>query len=1147
MGIGLLTSVAFNMHYWIKPTGQAKLTAVRSGGTVEEMDDGTVLYLGDLFMQEHRDIVIDIRLSNTCESGDALEIQESFVDASTFEEVTRNVDTSVVRRNGTVPTVRTEITPVAVESVRYDVADRLEIAATSLARDDLPTCVQKIEDAELYVVKGGYTRVPYLESVRKDMETVRKELENSPEVTVEGRAALDGVIDAVKKQRTGLTDAKYETVEATTTMSQLKTQKEAKRTVLPSEVKSKFQMKFTYGVSEIDEQDEDYNEIEVLLKLHAPHLKHEKPPLYVTSVLDKSGSMYGDPFDLMIQTQKHMIDWLLDQKNSKISLGVILFSDDVVTLQKLKGVSDIDVPDLKKQLDNVEAVGETQLWSGLQKGLEEQIAHPRCGGTQVVFLLTDGVPSSGRDTIVKELKQMLSTSEYPISLYTFGLGEFDDKLLKEIAETGKGQLYILRDESDIASSFGDAAGGLLSVAAKKVKIEIDTAIKNITIHNVFPMADAVSDHYATVSFVDMFKDETREVLLTLRAPKDVQLSDLLNIDISYFDAITCETHRLTDYHVVSKRTSATTTKRMLEKEVAEMFRKASKQCTSPEKVAAVIDVVSKAIDVVAQSTYEKGDFKADLLSDLISVRTALEDAQAGDIPLREACLMLERLRDLLVTQRSKGTRGRVFRIEKYYDTDSRQQSRKDFVDTIEKIPTRPADDVFEASYRKAPQEISSAPQTFNVSIALEPIPQPAATTPTSVVFIVDGSETVTAAQLTTMKTIVVHTWKRYENSDIFKSAYISIIVYGVEVTVALEQSLFSDVTAENIENVFDAIMPSGEGSFIAAVIEGFAILEGISEQHDLVMVCLVGKSLQNETSEEDAKLFDDQMRRLDYPLTFVPLLMDKESPAAYFDHFQPWVKSRLSTVPKHKYWTDAARHIERACFYTAAKRVQIDIQPSDQVSLTSVAGQAPNPKGQYDLPDVHYDEGLVVDMVLELDEHLHSQIVFVASFKYYDMRSFFTWDKPLVPFVVSRVEPEMLQRRIDVRNSTDDTLKDIEQLVHEDKLDDALSKLAFNISVVIRIGQEDVVVDEVVKDMEDLMRMIYSLYIGEETKRHVVKYIRHVRKKLGVPAYVAPTSVTSELLDSRQTKLTDFSLLFSNGTCHASTKKCDFVRQRGCL
>ena len=1125
------------MHYWIKPTGNAKVTAVRSGGKVDETDDGTVLYLGDLFMQEHRDIVIEMRLSNTCEEGDALEIQESFVDASSFEEVTRNVNTDVVQRNGTVPTVRTELTPVAVQAVRYDVADRLEVAATSLAQDDLPTCVQKIEDTELYVVKGGYTKVPYLESVRKDMETVRKQLENSPEVTVEGRATLDGVIDAVKKQRTGLTDAKYETVEATTTMSQLKTQKEAKQRVLPSEVKSKFQMKFTYAVSDIVEHD-DYNEIEVLLKIHAPNLKQEQPPLYVTSVLDKSGSMYGDPFDLMIQTQKHMIDWLLAQKNSKISLGVILFSNDVVTLQKLKKASDIDVADLKKQLDNVVADGGTQLWSGLQKGIEEQIAHPKCGGTQVVFLLTDGVPSSGRDTIVKELKQMLSASEYPVSVYTFGLGDFDDKLLKEIAEAGKGQLYILRDESDIASSFGDAAGGLLSVAAKKVKIEIDTAIKNITIQNVFPMADALSGHYAAVSFVDMFKDESREVLLTLKAPKDIELSKLLNVDVSYFDAITCETHRLTDYHVVSKKTSATTTKRMLEKEVAEMFRKASKQCMSEKSVAAVIDIVSKAIDVVAQSTYKKGDFKADLLSDLISVRTALEDVQAGDTSLRDACLKLESLRDLLVTQRSKGTRGRVFRIEKYYDTDSREQSRKEFVDTIEKIPTRPVDDVFTASYRKAPQEISSAPQTFNVSLALEPIPLPAAATPTSVVFIVDGSETVTAEQLTTMKTIVVHTWKRYEKSDVFKSAYISIVVYGVEVTVTLEKSLFSDVTAEQIESIFDAITPGGEGSFIAAVIEGFAILEDISEQHDLAMICLVGKSLKIDTAEEDAKLFDDQMRRLDYPLTFVPLLMDKESPAAYFDRYQPWVKSRLSTVPEQKDWTDGARRIERACFYTAAKRVQIEVQESDHVSLTSVAGQAPNPKGQYDLPDVHYGEGLVLDMVFEMDEHMYAQIVFSASFKYYDMRSFFTWDKQLVPFVVSRVEPEMLQQRIDVRNSTDDTLKDIEKLIRDDKLDDALSKLAFNISVIIRIEKEDVVIHEVVQDMEDLVRMIYSLYIGEETKHRVVKHIRQVRKKLDVPAYVAPTAVKSERRFSCPTKLTDFSFLCSNReTCHVAEKK----------
>ena len=58
----------------------------------------------------------------------------------------------------------------------------------------------------------------------------------------------------------------------------------------------------------------------------------------------------------------------------------------------------------------------------------------------------------------------------PISLHTFGYGpEPDGKLLLSMAKvTSGGSFYSVRDNTQVASAFGDAIGGILSVVAQQV-------------------------------------------------------------------------------------------------------------------------------------------------------------------------------------------------------------------------------------------------------------------------------------------------------------------------------------------------------------------------------------------------------------------------------------------------------------------------------------------------------------------------------------------------------------------------------------------------------------------------------------------------------------------------------------------------------
>lgn len=93
---------------------------------------------------------------------------------------------------------------------------------------------------------------------------------------------------------------------------------------------------------------------------------------------------------------------------------------------------------------------------------------------QSVFLFTDGMANKGpvKEDLVNAVKNMLQQSG-PIKMNTFGFGsDHDEKMMVELCETCDGKYYYMKSEEEIPAAFADAIGGLQSLAAEKLMIEI---------------------------------------------------------------------------------------------------------------------------------------------------------------------------------------------------------------------------------------------------------------------------------------------------------------------------------------------------------------------------------------------------------------------------------------------------------------------------------------------------------------------------------------------------------------------------------------------------------------------------------------------------------------------------------------------------
>lgn len=130
------------------------------------------------------------------------------------------------------------------------------------------------------------------------------------------------------------------------------------------------------------------------------------------------------------------------------------------------------------------ARGGTNISSGLKLALEifddRRYKINRIPG---LFLLSDGQDSNTSNPI-----QLLSSyaDDQSFVVNSFGFGsDHDSKLLNQISESRKGNFYYIPKSDDVAEIFGMAFGGLISVVATEVRININTKKPNININKTY--------------------------------------------------------------------------------------------------------------------------------------------------------------------------------------------------------------------------------------------------------------------------------------------------------------------------------------------------------------------------------------------------------------------------------------------------------------------------------------------------------------------------------------------------------------------------------------------------------------------------------------------------------------------------------------
>ncbi|MBK1859005.1 vWA domain-containing protein [Cerasicoccus arenae] len=258
---------------------------------------------------------------------------------------------------------------------------------------------------------------------------------------------------------------------------------------------------------------------------------HDRPPVNLSLVLDRSGSMQGDKIRQAIEAAQVAVGKL----GPRDIVSVITYSDSASTLADSQYATRSNIKRIQSALSEVSANGSTAIYDGLNRGAAELRRRADEGYINRIVLLSDGLANRGPSGVsdFRDLARAFAGEDIVVSTVGLG-GGFNEDIMTALAEAGQGNTYFVENASDLPRIFGAELGDALNVAATNIEIII-TPREGVRIKRSLGREAEIKNNRAYFQMPQVYGGQDKLALLEIDAPqgKDGQTRDLVDVEVRY--------------------------------------------------------------------------------------------------------------------------------------------------------------------------------------------------------------------------------------------------------------------------------------------------------------------------------------------------------------------------------------------------------------------------------------------------------------------------------------------------------------------------------------------------------------------------------------------------------------------------------------
>ncbi|MCH8473616.1 MAG: VWA domain-containing protein [Opitutales bacterium] len=255
----------------------------------------------------------------------------------------------------------------------------------------------------------------------------------------------------------------------------------------------------------------------------------DRPPVNLSLVIDKSGSMSGDRIRYARKGALEAVRRL----GSEDIFSLVVFDREVKTLIPAGPIEDLSR--VEEIISGIRAGGTTNIHGGMTEALAQLQTHDSDRYLHRAVLLSDGLANVGprSDEAFAELGRQFSQNGIVVS--TIGLGQdYNEQLLAALAGAAEGNNYFVDRPEVLAKIFEEEIGHLVSTVAQGVRLRIQLP-DGIEIRRHLGRPVEEKDGYLEIHFHDLGAGLRKHNLMEVVVPagQEGDLQDLLSAEVTY--------------------------------------------------------------------------------------------------------------------------------------------------------------------------------------------------------------------------------------------------------------------------------------------------------------------------------------------------------------------------------------------------------------------------------------------------------------------------------------------------------------------------------------------------------------------------------------------------------------------------------------